>query len=193
MTERDLGVGDVRERLLRRLVELLPRLRLFCARHLPDGSLVDDAVSDVVWTVWTHLDTRDQSRSFDAHVLATARFVCLNTGRRGRRRDAADLPLPGDAERPDAELVLRGTRRRATIAELYPFLDACVDRLAEKDRQLYALCWGPGSAERSMAEVATRLGTTVVGAQVRKSRLKKQLEACARAAFDAARADSDSP
>jgi RNA polymerase sigma-70 factor (ECF subfamily) len=160
------GSADVAESELYR--RFAPRVRLYGLRHLRNEEAARDLAQQVLWLTIERLRTgavhdADQVASF---ILGTSRTMARDLRRREQRRDhlqqrfgerdVSQQPPFGDAVDLDR-------------------LDACLQRLADRDRQVLLLTF---YAEKTAGEVGQALGLVEGHVRVIRHRALERLRQC---------------
>lgn len=163
--------GDAEAELYRRFA---PRVRLFGLRHLRDEDEARDLVQQVLLLTIEKLRSGgirevDQIASF---ILGTSRTMAIDLKRRERRRQRI------------REAILAGPA--VTAAESHAALDgdrleACLGRLAERERMIVLLTF---YAERTAKQVADEMLLTEGNVRVVRHRAIGKLRACLTATGD---------
>jgi len=152
------GDGEAYERLLR---ALLPPLRGFVARRLPDPHAAEDVVQTVLLSIHRARHTYRPERPFGPWWRAVARHAVIDAararGRRAGREVAFDEELHTGADPPPA----------AGADQLSPGLQRALDALPPTQREAVSLLHVEGLG---VAEAARRAGTSPGALKVRAHR-----------------------
>jgi RNA polymerase sigma-70 factor (ECF subfamily) len=145
-----------------------PRIRLYGLRHLRSAAGAADLVQDVLLTTLTKLRAgalRDSGK-LASFILGTCRQMVIDGRRGGVRRDrlletfSASLPeLTAEADDPLD----------------IPRLEACLERLAERERSVLIMTFYD---ERSAEEVGAALGLSPGNVRVVRHRGIEKLRLC---------------
>ena len=147
---------------------LLPRIRIFLARHQPDPYAVEDASHDVLVAVLEGL--RGGRVDSPGKVGSYALGICRNRiGAEVRRDERRHRALLRADERSYAEMPLP----RLQIGRL----EECLHFLREPDRMLLRLAFCEGRSARSTGEM---LGLEAQAVRVRRHRVIDKLRRCLR-------------
>lgn len=140
-----------------------PRLRAYFTRHGLTASLADEAVQEVLLSVWHHSGRFDSERgSMSAWVFAIARNRLIDTVRRSKRPEpSVDDPCwVGGLDAPSPESAAAERRRvealRAALMSLPP----------EQKRVLEALYFEGQSMSEHAETTGTPLGTVKTRARL---------------------------
>lgn len=147
---------------------LAPRVRLYGLRHLGNPQAAADLVQDVLLMTIERLragQVREPDR-LASYVLGMCRMVVLDLkrtqGRRARilRRVADDGPAAGRSEDPPLDMGR---------------LQACLERLAERERSVLVLTFHSGG---TAAQVGRELGLTEANVRIIRHRAIRRLRVC---------------
>jgi RNA polymerase sigma-70 factor (ECF subfamily) len=158
------GDGAEPERQLS--ARMLPRMRLFLARHLRDPHTVEDASHDALLALLQAL--RQGRLEVDANVGAYAVGICRNLVRQHIRRD---IRRHRALLREDRDEVSVFPEPRLRVGRL----EECLHFLKERDRVLLRMTFVEG---RSAGDAGNELGMTPQNVRVRRHRAIDSLRRC---------------
>jgi RNA polymerase sigma-70 factor (ECF subfamily) len=156
-----LAQGGDHEAYRALLDDLIPVLRAFLRRRVPNVSEVDDIVQDVLLAVHRARHTWDPTRPLEPWLFAIARNVAIDHARRTLSRAGWEVAVE---EPPDAP--------GAVDAPFAPRLDAALEKLPRAQREAFRMLKLDGL---SVEEAAERAGTTPGALKVRAHRAYKAL------------------
>lgn len=148
------------------LARMLPRVRLYLARHLGDPHAIEDAAHDAL--VALLLAVREDRLDHPVDLGAYALGICRNLVRQGVRRD---IRRHRALLREDNTQVTSLPEPRLRVGRL----EECLQLLTERDRMLLRMTFVEG---RSATDVSTAFGITPQNARVRRHRAIEGLRRC---------------
>jgi RNA polymerase sigma-70 factor (ECF subfamily) len=165
--QRDLDV----DQFVRLLTDSQAALYAYIRTLVPDASLARDALQETNAVLWKKAEEFEPGTNFSAWAYKTARFKALGALRDQRRDrhvfDDSIVERLADA----AQRRVDGDDRR-TLA-----LEACLDSLSDRQREMIVERYTPGG---SVTEMANRLGRPAGSISVALNRIRRGLIDCIR-------------
>jgi RNA polymerase sigma-70 factor (ECF subfamily) len=159
MVDAQAGDAPSYEKLLR---ELTPYLRSFVQRRLFDSDASEDVVQNVLVSIHRARHTYRGERPLRPWLHAIARNAVVDYTRARARRAAREVSLEAEGvTEPSVEAV------ESSNSRLSPELEEALQALSDKQRQAVELIHLRGL---SVAEAATRAGTSIAAIKVRAHR-----------------------
>jgi RNA polymerase sigma-70 factor (ECF subfamily) len=144
-------------------------VRAFIASLVRDRHTRDDLFQEVALTLWHEFARYDRSRSFAAWARGIAANKVLQRWHKDNRQPA---PFPPEAIQALLDACERSEQTESRRAEA---LEACLEQLPEKSRQLLNLRY---DRALKLGEIAQRLHTTLDAVHKALSRIRDRLQQC---------------
>ena len=162
-------MDDQTKQLTRLWMSAQPIVASFVSSVVPDFNSRDDILQEIITIVIESFDSYDSSRPFIGWVLGIARIQVAVY-----RRNATRNPVCFDESIVE---LLADSFSQVSPTEVHKleFLQSCLERLNERDRQLCDLRY---EQDLKPARIATQLGTTANNVSKSLQRIRDQLRTC---------------
>jgi RNA polymerase sigma-70 factor, ECF subfamily len=158
----------------RLFVQYQPRIYGYIRSLVVCRADAEDLLQETASVLWRKFDQFQPGSNFLAWALQVARFQVMYFRQRQRRNVLQFSEKFLDAVAADT------VAESARLGDLQRLLDACMERLAAADRELFALHYRSDATARSMAEQLGRPASTVYNAI---NRIRRALAECVQRAL----------